>query len=311
MLLTAVVFLLGLQLIAQQHSNPSSQITDSSLNAFAHWRKGEVKNYFISHTKESSENGKPSNNTLRYYVSVRVIDSTIDGYTMQWSYVPPPLSDNSSDAKDMYQVYKGVKVIFKTTSKGMFADLVNWQELRDFYFKLVDASIPKNGNPASDSALQKVKQMFSSKPMVINAMAKEIVLLCQVYGKTYSTKGTTVNTEFPNPFVPVQSIPALLSMRVSELNQKQDYYKILVEQNMDNNGTSQLFESVIDKMGIKGNDSTMAEVKKMLSNFEMNDYCEYKINSSSGWVSKMEYKRSVTSNVLTQKDSYLIEERKK
>lgn len=292
------------------NNKPPAALPDSSINAVAHWKKGEVKNYYINHTKESTGNGKPSTTIIRYYVSVKVIDSTVDGYTLQWSYVPPPPNDNSADAKDMYQVYKGVKIIFKTSPKGMFTDLVNWQELRDFYFKLVDASMPKNGNPDSDSTMQKVKQMFSSKPMVINAMAKEIVLLYQVYGKTYTTKGSTVNTEFPNPFVPVQTIPALLSMKVSELSQNQNYYKVVVTQNMDSNATSQLFESVIDKMGIKGKDSAIAEVKKMLSNFEINDFSEYKINSFSGWPSRMEYRRTVTSNILSQKDDYLIEEKK-
>ena len=145
--------------------------------------------------------------------------------------------------------------------------------------------------------------------MVITTMAKEIALLYQVYGKTYSTKGTMVDTQFPNPFIPVQTIPAVFSMKIEEVNPKQGHYILSVRQNLDNNATSQLFESVIDKMDIRGHDSLINEVKKMLANFEMNDYCEYTISTKSGWISRMIYSREVTSNIIRQKDSYWIDER--
>jgi hypothetical protein len=51
-------------------------------------------------------------------------------------------------------------------------------------------------------------------------------------------------------------------------------------------------------------------VKKMLSNFQINDYTEYQVKISTGWVSRMLYRRTVSSNFFSQKDAYLIEEKK-
>lgn len=312
LVIVAFVCSLSLQLLAQQKQKVNTAVTvqQASQNAFAHWKKGDTRTFFVNHTQEKTENGKPSVSSVVYYASVKVVDSTADGYTLQWNYIAPPANVHDANAKEMYELYKGVNIIFKTSGKGMFTDLVNWQELRDFEMKLVEASLPKKEDGSSDSVMQKVKQLFSSKQMVMTTMAKEILLLFQVYGKTYTTKGTTVNTELPNPFIPVRPIPALLSMKLSEVNQKLNYYKILFTENVDKEGMSELFNGLLDKMDIKGKDSSLAEVKKMLSNFQMDDYYEYQMKISTGWVSRMLYRKTVSSSMFSQKDAYLVEEKK-
>ena len=77
----------------------------------------------------------------------------------------------------------------------------------------------------------------------------------------------------------------------------------------DKNGARTL-DGLLDKMDIKGKDSSLAEVKKMLSNFQMDDYYEYQMKISTGWVSRMLYRRTVSSSMFSQKDAYLVEEKK-
>jgi hypothetical protein len=302
----------SVDIAAQQKQNPKAEVATKYLsqNAFPHWKKGDTKTFFVNHSTEKTENGKPTVSSGIYYASVKVVDSSSDGYTMQWNYIPPPPGVNSADAKETYELFKGLSVIFTTSDKGMFTDLVNWKELRDFYIKLVGATIPKEEDGSADSTMEKVKKIFGTKQMIMSTMAKEIMLLFQVYGKTYTPKGTVVNTELPNPFIPVRTIPALLSMKLTEVNSALNHYKIVVTSEVDKEGMSEVFNGLLDKMDIKGKDSSVAEVKKMLSNFQINDYTEYQVKISTGWVSRMLYRRTVSSNFFSQKDAYLIEEKK-
>jgi hypothetical protein len=99
-------------------------------------------------------------------------------------------------------------------------------------------------------------------------------------------------------------------MKLTEVNSALNYYKIVVTSEVDKEGMSEVFNGLLDKMDIKGKDSSVAEVKKMLSNFQINDYTEYQVKISTGWVSRMLYRRTVSSDFFSQKDAYLIEEKK-
>ena len=294
---------------AQQRniSKNNSSDEDTSQLFVAHWKKGEVKTYSITHTKVKSEDGrKPDSTSFTYWATLKVIDSSINGYRLLWNYILPPSSLNISQSNDIYEFYKGLNIYFETEATGEFIGVSNWQELRDHYVKMFELTVPKKNNETVDSVLEKVKQMFDSKQMVEATMAKEIMLLLQSYGGTYSTKSSVFNTTLPNPLIPVRPIPAILSVKISEINPKIDYFKLQIEQNIDKDGAFQLFESVFDKMNLP-KDSVMAKANDMLSNFEINDYCEVKASMMTGWVTSLFYIRKGSSQMLSQRDSYLIE----
>src|SRR5690349_12989659 len=92
-LVVLVCFIHFQQLFSQQNSNqkpPASKQKDTSQILIAHWKKGETKTYSITHNKQSSENGKPTNTSLTYWATIKVMDSTAEGYTLQWNYILPP-----------------------------------------------------------------------------------------------------------------------------------------------------------------------------------------------------------------------------
>lgn len=293
----------------QKQSTRSNQIKkDTTQSLIAHWKKGETKTYSITHTKISSESGKPTNVTLTYWATAKVTDSTSDGYTVKWNYILPPSGLNVPHANEIYEFFKGLNIFFKTSTTGQFEGVDNWQELKDHYVKMLELTIPPKNDGKVDSALEKVKQMFNSRQMVEGTMAKEIMLLLQAHGNSFSTKESITDASLPNPFIPVKPIPAVLSTKITEIKPQLDYFKIRISQSIDKDGALGLFESVFDKMDLP-KDSVIAKAKEMLSNFEINDNCEIKAMLSSGWVTSLLYTRTVNSEMITQKDSYFIEEK--
>jgi hypothetical protein len=63
---------------------------DTTQSCVAYWHKGEIKNYTITHTKEKIDNGKPiSKAVFNYDAVITVLDSTKEGYTLQWDCINP------------------------------------------------------------------------------------------------------------------------------------------------------------------------------------------------------------------------------
>ncbi|HEX6333165.1 MAG TPA: hypothetical protein VFZ78_03000, partial [Flavisolibacter sp.] len=111
--------------------------TDTSAQVIAWWRKGEVKNLVISKTTEKKDNGKVVQRTSGSYgATITVIDSTAEGYTLQWQY-----HYKAAAGQTELQVYEKMldelKVIYKTSDVGDFEEVVNFNEMRLFIDKTI------------------------------------------------------------------------------------------------------------------------------------------------------------------------------
>ncbi|HET7116584.1 MAG TPA: hypothetical protein VFI29_08845 [Hanamia sp.] len=280
---------------------------DSSANYVANWIKGENKIFYIIHNKESYESGKlKSEFNFSYEAYVTILDSTKNNYTIQWTFhLPDKVKETNPRLADSLPVFEGMKMIFKTSETGEFKELINWQVVRDSYIKMMEISLPKKMDSTAKAALEQDKALFNSKEMVESALIKEIQLFYLPYGETFTTNEIKAKTQLPTPFGS-EPVPALETYKITEINPKQNYFMLVINQDIDKSGAQKFFEGLFSKATMDS-DKAVLESKKFLETFEIKDHSEYKFIPSTGWPKRISYERTLKNEQITQTDSYIIE----
>jgi hypothetical protein len=280
---------------------------DSAASCIARWKKGETKSLHILHNKETYQEGKLKSQTrFPYEAIISVIDSTATGYTLQWVFhLPESIKKANPRLADSLPVFEGMKMLYKTSETGEFIELINWQEVKDTYVKMMEFSLPKALDSTGRAAVEQSKQLFSSREMVEGALIKEIQLFHLPYGHTFNTTEVKAITQLPNPFAD-EALPAVQSEKITELEPQQDYFKLITRTDIDKASAQKLFKGIFTKLNIADDEATQ-EAMKLLSSFEMKDYSEYRIILSTGWVKRMIYNRTGKTDQMNQSDFFMIE----
>ncbi|MCH5596982.1 hypothetical protein [Niabella ginsengisoli] len=280
---------------------------DSSANYVANWGKGEKKIFYIIHNTESYEsNALKSEFSFSYEAHTNILDSTKNNYTVEWTFhLPDKIKKARPGLADSLPVYEGMKMIFKTSQTGEFIELINWQEVRDSYAKMMEISLPQKMDSAAKVAVEQSKALFNSKEMVESALIKEIQMFYRPYGQLFTTNAVSVTTQLPNPFGG-EPLPAQETYKVTEINPQLNYFTLVIKQDIDKVGTQKFFEGFLKKTKMDS-DKAIVEAKNIMNTFEIKDYSEYKFISSIGWPKRIRYARTLTNGKTTKKDSYIIE----
>jgi len=278
---------------------------DSTVSCEAHWVKGEKKILSIARHKESTDANKPKPNfDFNYQAHVSVLDSTSAGYTIQWIFqLPEAVRAQNPELANALSVYNGMKMVYKTSVTGEFIELVNWEEVRDTYVKMMMYSLP-DLDSVGEAAVAKSREMFNSRKVVESSLIKEIHLFHLPYGRKFSTVEKNEPTELENPFS-AKPLPAMEIARLVEMNSEQKYCKLIIQQKIDTAGALAMMEDILTKMEI--DDTDVLEVKKALSNLEINDTNEYISIQPSGWMKKVTNTRIVKNGERRQQESTTIE----
>jgi hypothetical protein len=288
-----------------------NRTTDTSATCIAFWKNKDTRVYQIKHTKEKTDlvKGK-SISAATYEAHLKVIDSTAAGFTIEWVYKNFTTSGASEQTlNSLHSIMEGLKIIYKTDDVGSFSELVNWQQVRDFAISSYEKALA--GKPQTKefvAGLNQVKAIFQSKENIQTVLIKEVQLFHSPYGIEYSTGGTIVATELPNvtggtPF------PATVTLMLNELNKKQDYCKISLNQVIDKGKAGPIMSAMLKKLSstpIKDE----AEIDKQIKDMEMTDINQFTFAISSGWLNRIFYSRTTIVASLNQVESYEITEKK-
>lgn len=280
---------------------------DSSYKCVAHWKKGEEKVLLIKRMKVKIDSGKPEPAfTFSYEAFITILDSTKNGYKVQWVFhLPDDVKKSTPGLAEAMPVYEGLKMIFVTDRMGAFKELINWLEVKDVYVKMMEISLPKNLDDTAKAAIEKSKELFNSKEMVESALIKEIQLYYSSYGAVFTMAGSSHQASLSNPFSD-EPIPAILSEKIIELAPQLDYVKISLDEQIDMEKASKLFEGLFRKMNIV-EDSVLIKAKDLLSDLEIKEHDEYLVTQSTGWVRKVSHLRASRAGGISNEDSFIIE----
>ena len=277
---------------------------DVSISCTASWKKGEKKILFISREKEEYKSGsRISTFDFSYEAHVTVLDSSKEGYTIRWVFhLSEEFKKENPGIAGLMPVYEGLKMIFTTTHTGSFKELLNWQEVRDAYIAMMKVSLPKDLDDSTKAAIQRSTELFNSREMTEGALIREIQVYYAPYGGDFTTKETKTGTSLPNPFGG-ESMTSIITQKISEISSR--YFTVSVVQELDTAGTTILMNSLLKKMDLPV-DSIMTDPKTMLSNFQMKDKNEYKIERSTGWITIVKRERTAITSGRKQTENFLF-----
>jgi len=288
-----------------------NRTTDTSATCIAFWKNKDTRVYQIKHTKEKYDEAKSKTVAeATYEAHVNVIDSTAKGFTIEWVYKNYSTSGAPEQTlNSLHSIMEGLKIIYKTDNMGTFTELTNWKEVSDFaisaYQKAVAAQ-PQNKEFAA--GLNQIKAIFQSKENIEALLIKEVQLFHSPFGVEYNKAGTTIETALPNvtggaPF------PATITLILNELNQKQDYCKVSLNQVIDKGKAGPIITEMLKKLSatpIKDEE----ELKKQVMDMEISDINEFTFAISSGWIQRVFYSRTTNVGTIKQTESFEITEKK-
>lgn len=283
------------------------KVKDSSADYIANWKKGDNKIFYITHNKESYESGKlKSEFNFSYEAHVTILDSAENGYTIQWIFqLPAKVKEANPGLGDSLIVFNGMKMIFKTSETGQFKELINWKEVKDAYIKMMELSFPKTLDSTAKFALEQTKAIFNSKETAESTLIKEIQLFHLPYGYTFTTNEIKEKTQLPNSFAS-EPLPAWVTYKITQLNPQQNFYILVIKQEIDKLDAQKFFEGFLKKANIDAN-RAIHDAKIIMETFTIKDYSEYKFIPSIGLPEKIIYERTIVNDQIMNTDSYLIE----
>jgi hypothetical protein len=162
-------------------------IADSTFQAVTYWNKGETQQYDFKNQKIKIKGADTtSKETTTYNVEVLVLDSTEKTYTVQWTYKNIITSDPNPAIQKLTTMNKDMKVIFKTDEVGIFLEVVNWKEIKDFISKALQ-TITKDFDkvPEMKNVFAQLEKMYSTKEGIENGAIKDIQQFHSFYGSKY------------------------------------------------------------------------------------------------------------------------------
>lgn len=277
-----VIFILLTLSFSAWSQKPSSE--DSSVSCITYWRKGEIRAYTIRHEKRNPLPNQPD--TLfrfTYEAVVSVLDASDSDYTIKWVFhIPPGINAGSLDSLPFFE---GMQIIFRISKEGAFLELLNWEEVRDNYSRIMN--FPKN--------------FFDTREKVESSLIREVQLFHLPYGYKYTTPKVSSNTQLSNPFGGTP-LPAIQSFQVRAIDPL--LFTLVIEQYIDKAALNSTLDARLKKI----TDAGQRQIKKeQLTSLELSDSSEYRIVRYTGWIRHLYYMRRAVGGGITQSDAYTID----
>lgn len=288
--------------------NAQNRTTDTSATCIAFWKNKATKAYQIKHSKERSSAKGITTSEAIYEAHLKITDSTAAGFTVEWVYKnfkSTGAADNNINS--LNAILEGLKIIYKTDDVGIFNELVNWKEVKEFAIGNYEkAVVNKNTDKEFIFALSQIKAIFQSKENIEAVLIREVQLFHSPYGAEYTQSPVVTETELPNvtggaPF------PATIILKLDELNLPKDYCKVSLNQTVDKGKSGPIMAAMLKKLsGLKTVDE--AEINSQVKDMEISDLNSFTYSISEGWMSKIVYKRIANVGISKSVEIYEITE---
>ncbi len=298
-------FLLSLSLLAYSQN----RVTDTSATCIAFWKNKETKVYQIKHSKEKLESGNQKSLAEGFYEAhLRVIDSTEAGFTIEWIYKNFKSSlENEHALNSLNAIMEGLKIVYKTDDVGMFTELINWEEVRDFSFSNYRKALAEKAqNKEFVAALNQLKSIFQTKENIETLLIKEVQMFHAPFGVEYISSGTSVETQLPNvtggaPF------PATITLKLDKVTSNEAI--VSINQTIDKGKAGPIIATLLKKLSNSPMENE-AEINKQIKDLEISDINQFTYILQSGWLTRIFFKRTSNIGKLKQVEIYEITEKK-
>ncbi len=295
-------YLLILFLSTTLAANAQINMEDSTVQAIVYWDKMEKQTYKISEEKIKLEGTDTvSKSIYSYKVDITVLDSTANSYTAEWVYKDFIGISPTNFSQNLSAIMKDVKVVFKTNELGEFAEVVNWEEIRDKNKKSISILEDKFKDLSlSEKTMLTLQKSHTSKESIESNAIKDIRQFLTFNGAKYKlgevieATTETINTFGGKPF------DIHTSVYLDEIIEEENNFIIRASQEID---SQQLSEETY-KYLIKTNEKLKKEFPSLESFPQLkNEVLTDARIHASGWII---YSRQ-TITIITDEDTNIDE----
>jgi len=282
-------------------------VTDSTATVVGYWGKGEKKILTIQHDRVKYENEVLTyQEGSTYEAFVTIVDSTENSYTIEWAIKNVQTSRDANPlVKALVKMTENLKIIYKTDELGTFSELINWEEMKNFLNTALEKMHDElNDSPEFINALNKVKEMFTTKAAIEQIMIREIQIYHTPYGLEYKlNEKLALETQLPNIFGG-EPFPAVLNIELTEINPEENSCRLTMSTEMDEEKATEIVFDFVKKLAEQMG-KPLPDLNE-LPVFAIHDTCAFEVDLISGWLTRAYYKRKVQNDLVKQIDNYEI-----
>jgi hypothetical protein len=276
-------------------------VTDTTATVVAYWQKGDKTQLSLTMTKEKYEDGllklKSSSTSI---VDIFIADATEKSYTIHWKYSSVKINEAKENpfAIKLAKLSEGLTVIYKTNEMGTFDQLVNWKEIQNFIFASIDKIGKEFNTMESKKELDLIKNIYTTKESIEQAVLKDIQLYHNIYGGEYKLKEKLVAASVVPNFLGGDPLPSTLTVEMTDLKPKANYCKIQVHQDIDTAKITKVLNDWFKKVS----DGKSGETR--IPTVGVSDFFIFEVELISGWISRAYSKRTVIADNIKNIDIY-------
>ena len=267
-------------------TNLFSQIDTTKIAFVSYWSIGDSYNFKISKIKKQWKEGKLTKDQKQDYIAnFKVIDSTENSYTINWSYENDLGNTYKIPEKllDRFSKYKITEIKYKTSEVGYLIEILNWKEVGDTMNSMIVDIIEVLGDKdemkkdALKTALQPFKQIYSSKQGVEQLVLKELQYFHFPMGLEYDiTEPLLYDDELTN-MLGGRPIKAKAKLYFENVDFEESFCVIKQELSLDPKDTKDLLKQFFKQMKL-GNKEMKKALETAVLQIEDKNVYEYYYN---------------------------------
>jgi hypothetical protein len=279
---------------------------DSSVQVITYWDKGDVTSYTITwHKANLVGEDTTSLETTTYDVDITVLKSTDKSYIVQWHYKNMSTNNDNPTVQQLMNMTKNMKVIYKTNELGIFLEVVNWKDIKQYIQKSIQ-TLGKDmaSNPEFNKALRQMQATYSTKEAIESVAIKDIQQFHTFHGAKYRL-GEVVEGQLQLPNIyGTGSIDADFVAYLDEINEEDNNYIMRASQEANKEQLSHAAFEYLTKMSKNLNVTPPQrdDIEELTNITETGSRIH-----GSGWVIYSIQTVTITSNNVTHLEERIIE----
>jgi hypothetical protein len=278
-------------------------VTDTSAPVVAYWNKGDKKEFVIRKLTSKIQGKNVTKSDISYRALLTVIDSTADGYTIEWIYKYD--FKKQIAIQGFEDLFNDLKIVYTTDDVGSFKELVNYQDIKSFMEKAITAYSKTIKDTAGMSMIiNQVKRIFSSRESIEQLVLREINLYHTPYGAEFTVSKVQQETELPN-FLGGDPWPGIISIGVLQLNPKQNNARLYMDLEIDKSKGTEIMKEFVRKIASSAGKEPSNEELSFL--VQIKDHSEFDLLLDSGWLKRAYVKRIVKAGDYTKEETTSVE----
>lgn len=283
--------LIGLAILANVTLLGQINEADNSVQVISYWDLNEEHTYHVTIEKNKVKKGDTTvTMNISYDVQVKVIDSTANGYLVEWKYGQIKSGLENELLNKLSEMSSSSRVVIKTDELGIVQGVENWKEVRDL---MQDASATLleefKDEPKVQGMMEKMLKMYSSKEVIEANAIKEIQLFHNFHGAKYEYQDTLeLAFKLPNNFKSSKPFDTQAKVCLIDVDTADYSYTLSYDQQVDSEQLTKATKDYMKKMGIPK--KSLEAIKELQNNTSI-----YSVIHNTGWVLYSEQEKTVSS----------------